>query len=31
MKREDYPNAKRYFDEISKRDGFNKHVAIGLS
>ena len=31
MKREDYPNAKRYFDELSKRDGFKKHVAIGLS
>lgn len=31
MKREDYPNAKRYFDEISKRDGFKKHIAIGLS
>jgi len=31
MKREDYPNAKRYFDEIGKRDGFKKHIAIGLS
>lgn len=29
--REDYPNLKAWYDRLAARDGFKKHIAIGLT